>query len=453
MSANSSSMDEVVNHPRIMIVARRIIALGAFIMLLDGFDVQAIGFAASAISHDLGIAVSRFGVVFSSGLIGALLGSLLLSPLADHFGRKPMIVLTVGLFGLFTVATAFATSIEMLCVLRFLAGIGLGGAIPNVIAHCVEYVPASRRGLVVGLLYGGFPVGGMIGAGTAALVIPALGWKSLFFIGGVLPFIVIPAFCLLAPESLQFLAGSAQRSHRLHALMQRLIPDLPSSFRPVGAQLTANRVAVLDVFATGGFRASLLIWIPFFMVLMLLIVMVLWTPALLHQSGLSASGSVLVVALINLGSALGNVWAGRMIDRFGPFVVVPSTIVAGALCLAPMGALVNQSGLLSACAVGAGFFFGAAGGGMMTLSASWYPAHVRATGFGWAYSMGRLGQVVGPLVTGALLAAGLSVTVIFLLAVVPAAIAAISVALLRTLPHASIVAGERRRSFPVPEAH
>jgi AAHS family 4-hydroxybenzoate transporter-like MFS transporter len=446
-------MDEVVNHPSIIIVARRIIALGGAIMLLDGFDVQAIGFAASAICHDLGIAVDRFGVVFSAGLIGALFGSLLLSPLADHFGRKPMIVLTAGLFGLFTVATPVATSIEMLCVLRFLAGIGLGGAIPNVIAHCVEYVPARRRGLVVGLLYGGFPVGGMIGAATAALVIPTFGWKALFFIGGILPFVVIPVFCLLAPESLQFLASSAQRSRKLQALMQRLLPELTRSFKPVLVQPAKDRVAVLDVFATGGFRATLLIWIPFFMVLMLLIVMVLWTPALLRQSGLSASGSVLVVALINLGSALGNVWAGRMIDRFGPFIVVPLTIVAGAICLAPMGTLVNLSALLSVCAVGAGFFFGAAGGGMMTLSASWYPAHVRATGFGWAYSMGRLGQVVGPLVTGGLLAAGLSVTVIFLLAAVPATIAAISVALLRTLPHASIVAGERLRSFAVPEAH
>lgn len=446
-------MEDLISLPQIKPVARRIIALGCLIILLDGFDTQAIGFAASSMSQDLGIAVRHFGVVFSAGLVSALLGAFILSPLADRFGRKPIIELTVAIFGLFTLATVFATSLETLCLLRFLAGIGLGGAIPNIISHCVEYAPARRRGFVVGLLYAGFPVGGMLGAGIASLIIPTLGWQALFIIGGILPFVLIPMFHLWAPESVQFLANSPRRAAKLRALLQRLAPELPTTFNMARERPAQKRSAISEVFAAGGVTGSLLIWLPFFMILLLLIVMVLWTPALLQQSGLSASQSVLVVGLINLGSALGNIWVGRTIDKFGPFLIIPLVVIGGTICLAPMGALINTPTLLSACAVGSGFFFGAAASGMLTLSASWYPAHVRATGLGWAYSMGRLGQVIGPLLTGGLLAADLSVQLIFVLTAVPAACAALSIMLLRTLPHAAIIDRQRQEVTPAPEIH
>ncbi|WP_053184443.1 MFS transporter [Pseudomonas thivervalensis] len=453
MTQTPSTIEDLISLPQIKPVARRIIALGCLIILLDGFDTQAIGFAASSMSQDLGIAVRHFGVVFSAGLVGALLGAFILSPLADRFGRKPIIELTVAIFGLFTLATVFATSLETLCLLRFLAGIGLGGAIPNIISHCVEYAPARRRGFVVGLLYAGFPVGGMLGAGIASLIIPTLGWQALFIIGGILPFVLIPMFHLWAPESVQFLANSPRRAAKLRALLQRLAPELPTTFNMARERPAQKRAAISEVFAAGGVTGSLLIWLPFFMILLLLIVMVLWTPALLQQSGLSASQSVLVVGLINLGSALGNIWVGRTIDKFGPFLIIPLVVIGGTICLAPMGTMINTPMLLSACAVGSGFFFGAAASGMLALSASWYPAHVRATGLGWAYSMGRLGQVIGPLLTGGLLAAGLSVQLIFVLTAVPAACAALSIILLRTLPHAANIDRQRQEVTPVPEVH
>ncbi|WP_145338307.1 MULTISPECIES: MFS transporter [unclassified Pseudomonas] len=446
-------MEDLISLPQIKPVARRIIALGILIILLDGFDTQAIGFAASSMSQDLGIAVRHFGVVFSAGLVGALLGAFILSPLADRFGRKPIIEFTVAIFGLFTFATVFATSLEALCLLRFLAGIGLGGTIPNIISHSVEYVPEHRRGFVVGLLYAGFPVGGMLGAGIASLVIPTLGWEALFIIGGILPFVLIPMFHLLVPESVQFLANAPHQIAKLQALLQRLAPALPQTFNATWERPVQKKTAISEVFAAGGFTGSFLIWLPFFMILLLLIVMVLWTPALLKQSGLGASESVLVVGLINLGSALGNVWVGRTIDKFGPFLIIPLVVIGGTICLAPMGALINIPMLLSACAVGSGFFFGAAASGMLTLSASWYPAHVRATGLGWAYSMGRLGQVAGPLLTGGLLSVGLSVQFIFILTAVPAACAALSIMLLRTLPHAANVDKQRQEVMPTPEVH
>lgn len=446
-------MDTIVNHPRIKPISRRVVALGALIILLDGFDVQAIGFAATAISADLGIRTEQLGIVFSAGLVGALLGAFALSPLADRFGRRPIIELTVAMFGLFTLLTVFARSIEALCALRFLAGIGLGGAIPNVISHCIEYMPARRRGFVVGLLYAGFPIGGMLGAGFAALVMPMLGWKSLFVVGGLLPLLVIPAFHALAPESLQFLANAPKRSGQFKALLKRLAPDLEGTLQtsPGGAGRPKSPIA--DVFRAGGVLGSVLLWIPFFMVMVLLIVMVLWTPTLLQQSGLSITHSVLIVGLINLGSALGNVIAGRLIDRLGQFVVVPACIVAGTACLAPMGLLDHTPWLLSACAVGSGFFIGAAASGMMSLAAAWYPVHVRATGFGWAYSMGRLGQFVGPLIPGLMIGAGLGVTAIFGAMALPAAAALIAILMLRGLPHAVQVERERRSGLSLPQAH
>nr|WP_315400969.1 MFS transporter [uncultured Duganella sp.] len=452
MTQDTPMMEAIVEHPNIKTTARRVVTLGALIILLDGFDTQAIGFAATALARDLGIPMSQMGIVFSAGLVGALLGAFILSPLADRFGRKPIIQLSIAVFGLFTLFTALATSLEMLCALRLLAGIGLGAAIPNVISHCIEFVPPRRRGVVVGLLYAGFPVGGMIGAGISAVVLPMFGWKSIFIIGGLLPLALLPVFHWLAPESLQYLASSPRRAARLRSLIQQLAPDFPLNFK-ADVQTAAKRSAASEVFATGGLLGNALLWIPFFMILLMLIIMVLWTPSLLEKSGMGASHAVLVVGLINLGSALGNILAGRTIDRYGPFVVIPCVVMVGAFCLAPMGLLTELPWVLAAAAIGSGFFVGASAAGMMALSSAWYPVHVRATGFGWAYSVGRLGQLVGPLIPGYLLTQGLSVSHIFPLMAVPASIAAVAIILLRQLPHARSVDRQRHQDLTVPAVH
>lgn len=432
MERQKVSVVEVIDSQGLSPLAKRLLTICGLVVLIDGFDTQAIGFAASSMARDLNIPIQQFGPIFSAGLFGAMLGALFLSPLSDRFGRKPTLVAAIAFFSVFTLLTAFSTTVTELVVARFMAGIGLGGAIPNVISLCSEYAPRSKRGMAIGLLYAGFPLGGMIGGLSAAKLIPALGWHSIFFIGGVLPLVLVILVILTIPESWQFMVGKPKHASRLNRVMQRLDPRFSANRDYVSTEHTTEGAALSRLFADGRLAGTLLLWVPFFMILLLLVVMVLWTPALLKEAGISSEQGAIITALINLGSAVGTAIIGRLIDKIGPYVIIPVVIAVGAACVAPMGLMTDSPLALAALAVSGGFFVGSAASGLLVLAALSYPVSVRATGVGWAYSMGRVGQVVGPIAAGGLLAAGFKVDQIFLFSVAPAAAAILAVVLLRT---------------------
>jgi AAHS family 4-hydroxybenzoate transporter-like MFS transporter len=410
-----------------------VLSICFLIVVMDGYDTQAIGLVAAAISRDLGIALPQVGWLFSSGLLGSAAGACLLGPLGDHLGRKRMLLCAMLLFAVCTLATPWCTTFSGLLACRLCAGLGLGGAIPNVLAMAAEYTPLPRRGLVTGLLFAGFPCGGFLGAMTAARMVPTAGWQAVFYIGGAVPL-------LLAAIAQRVLPGSRPLPIRIPAIAG--MPAAPraalllaslSAWRGATRGGSAGRdtgISLGRVVCALGLPTTILLWASSILCFVILIDVGLWTPVLLSARGIDAVHAVIVSGLFNLGSAVGTAAGGRALDRFPARAVLPACFLAGACAIAGLArAGASVAGLYSA-AMPAGACIGAASAGVLALAVDVYPAPIRASGVGWVIGMGRAGQVLGPLAVGALIGHGLPVQMVFLTIALPALCGALSARLL-----------------------
>lgn len=386
----------------------RIVALCSLVAMLDGADSASIAIAATTIAGKLNFPMSAFGVVFSAATLGAMVGAMTFGPLADRFGRKRFLLVAAALFGVFTVATAYADSYSSLVVCRILAGLGLGGATPCFLALVSEYMPRRMRGTMVSVLWAAFPLGIMLGGFLNAWLVARFGWQSIFVVGGALPLILVAVLALTLPESLQLLIGKRGDTARARRILARLSPTAPRS----DALLTVERdrlpgVPVKHLFLEGRGVSTVLLWVPFFAAFGVLAVVVFFTPALLRNSGVpaAASAGALVNAFHGLGGLIGMALAGRLVDRFGPTTVLSTALVIGAACTAALGMSIASVPMAATATALVGVFVGIAGSGSIALSSLIYPTEIRATGIGWGMAMGRAGQVVAPLVAARMIGA------------------------------------------------
>jgi AAHS family 4-hydroxybenzoate transporter-like MFS transporter len=401
------------------------------IAVLDGFDTQTIGMLVPAIAKELGIPIKAFGPVFSAGLVGMLLGAVVLGPLADRFGRKTMIVLSSLLFGSLSFATAYATSFDELLVFRFFTGIGLGGALPNALSLAAEYAPKKYARTTVATLMCGMPLGAVLGGVVSSILLPLHGWHSVFIVGGILP-VVVALFALgFMPESARFLIARSGNSARLHGIMRRIAPDLPSTQTYLSPPQQSSAVPVGELFQNGRWRDTVMLWIPYFMNLVVLYFIVSWMPAVLIGSRHAASVGIASITLFSLGGVFGCLAQGPLMNRFGARTVLLSELTSFA-ALALILANWSESYLVVVIvSTLMGVVVQGAQAGFNVLATEIYPTHMRATGVGFAVGIGRIGSICGPLAGGLMLAMQLDVKHIFLASIVPALIAAIAVALNR----------------------
>jgi AAHS family 4-hydroxybenzoate transporter-like MFS transporter len=414
----------------------RIAALCALIAGLDGFDTQAIAYVAPSIGEAWGLDKAAFGPIFGSGLLGLTIGAFLLSPIADRVGRKAVILFCTSVFGLFALLTARAANMEQLLAYRLLTGIGLGGAMPNLIAITNEYAPSRLKATLVTVMFCGFPLGSTIGGAISAPLIARFGWEAVFVLGGVLPVILLPVLWLALPESARFLAMRQDAEARLGPILTRIDPSLaPSIFiaqvRGEAPDRTRQHFPVIELFHEGRGRTTVLLWLAFFMNLLVMYFLVNWLPSLLRGLGLPLSIAIISTAVLNLGGVVGAIVLGRLIDKREPALILGLAYAASALFIVMVAYAGANVALLLAGAALAGF--GVVGGqiGLNAVAASTYPTAVRATGVGWALGVGRIGSIVGPVAGGALLALGWTSQQLILTAVIPALIAAVAVFLLR----------------------
>src|SRR6201747_1620912 len=239
----------------------------AAVLFLDGFDTQGIGYVAPALAREWGLSKGALGPVFSAGLFGLMIGALVFGPLADRIGRKKIIIYSTLAFGIGTLATAFIADVNTLLAIRFLTGLGLGGAMPNAIAMTSEFSPHRRRATMVMVMFCGFSIGAALGGLLAAALIPQFGWRSVFVVGGAAPLLLAPILALRLPESVRFLALTGRANERVAELLARINPG--GAFAR-GTQFAVHEprlagLPVLHLFRDGRTLATLLLWVVFFM--------------------------------------------------------------------------------------------------------------------------------------------------------------------------------------------
>ena len=406
-------------------------------MLVDGFDAQAIGYVAPAMIKDLDIDRSLLGPIFTAGVLGMGLGNMILGLLSDKLGRKPVLIASLVLFGMVTFLKSRADSFGMLLMLQVTAGLGIGGAYPNAIALTSEYVPARRRSLLVTLSAMGFLVGTTCGGFLAAAMLPAVGWRRVFEVGGAIPLVIALATLRFIPASLRQLAEQPNAAPRIRRILARVAPDLdlPADVHFVARQETAGGSPVAELFRAGRATYTLLIWTTVFMLLVATFFVFSWLPTLFASAGLTLADSVLASTAFPIGSALSSLCLAPILRRRWAPAAFSAACVLFAVALATMAAATQSFSMLVAVVFMAGVGSGTQGI-THALNVAVYPTLVRSTGVGWATGIGRLGSMLGPLVGGLLVARHWATGEILQVAAIPALIAAMSTGLMLILPAA-----------------
>ncbi|MBC8746299.1 MULTISPECIES: 3-(3-hydroxy-phenyl)propionate transporter MhpT [Paraburkholderia] len=361
------------------------LALCFLVAVLEGVDLQSTGVAAPRMAHEFGLSVSQLGLAFSAGMFGLLPGAMIGGRLADRIGRKRVLMISMAIFGIFSIATAQVWSFESLLIARVLTGIGLGGAMPNLIALSSEAVDPRHRNTAVSVMYCGMPLGGALAALIAVLSAGAAAWRHIFYVGGAGPLIVIPLLMMLLPESREFATGSRE-----------------------SATLDKPLLSTREVlFGEGRAAATIGIWISFFCTLIVLYFLLNWLPSLTVGRGMSRSQAGIAQIFFNVGSVIGVLGIGLLMDRFrqGLSVTAIYACIVGALVALSQVASIET---LSVAVLFAGMGVVGAQSMLYALSAASYPTSVRGTGVGAAVAVGRVGSIVGPVAAGQLLSMGKS---------------------------------------------
>jgi AAHS family 4-hydroxybenzoate transporter-like MFS transporter len=392
----------------------KLLATCASVLFLDGFDTQAIGYVAPALAKEWGLTKGALGPVFSAGLFGLMIGALVFGPLADRIGRKKIIILSTLAFGIGSLATAFVQDVNFLLAIRFLTGLGLGGAMPNAIAMTSEFNPRRRRATMVMIMFCGFSVGAALGGLLAAALIPQFGWRSVFVVGGVAPLLLVPILSLRLPESVRFLALTGRAHQRVAELLATINPK--AAFAP-GTQFVIHEpelrgIPVQHLLRDGRAPVTLLLWVVFFMSLLDLYFLSNWLPTVLNDLGASVSSASAIGSMLQVGGVVGTFALGSVIDRFS-FRALALVYFIAVFAVGAIGQLGHSVVFVTMAIFAAGFCIVGGQIAANALAAGFYPTSVRATGVGWALGIGRVGSIVGPLIGGALLSAKWSTASVF----------------------------------------
>jgi len=403
----------------------------AAIVFVDGFDAQAMGYVAPALTAALHIPRSVLGSVIASGLFGMMVGALVSGPVADRVGRKPVLVASALVFGVGSLLTATAHTVGSLMAFRVLTGLGMGGAMPNAIALTSEYMPRRRRGTAVTTMICGFSLGAAVGGFVAAAIIPRFGWESVFVVGGTVPLVIAATALAVLPDSIRFLLVKGGRDGQVRGYLGRIAPEavIPPTLSAGGDEHKAGGAfAVTELFTQGRATSTVLIWVVYFMNLLNLYFLNSWLPTIMSDAGIPVSTAIRLTSLFQVGGIGGALVLGGVLDRHFSFLVLAACALWAALSVFFVGQAGASVPLLAIAITSAGL--GVIGGqnASHVLTAELYPTRIRSTGVGWALGIGRIGSIVGPILGGQLLAPGIAMRQVFWAAAVPALIAAVAAA-------------------------
>lgn len=408
-----------------------LLMLTALALVIDGFDAQAMGYVAPSVIAEWQVSKAALGPVFSASLFGMLLGALGLSVLADRVGRRPVLIGSTLAFAALMLATPLVTTIPALIALRFLTGLGLGCIMPNAMALVGEFSPQAHRVKRMMLISCGFTVGAALGGFVSAALIPAFGWRAVFYVGGAVPLALGVAMIFALPESLQFLVlkGHAARAKAWLATFDPALAIGPGT-RLVVRERNGEGAPVAELFRAGRTPVTLLLWSISFMNLIDLYFLSNWLPTVMRAAGYTPGTAVLVGTTLQTGGVIGTLLLGWFIERHGFVRVLFASFACAAVFVGLIGSVAHVLPWLLVAVFAGGFCIVGGQPAVNALAGQYYPTALRSTGIGWSLGIGRVGSVLGPLVGGQLIALQWSDAALFHAAAVPVVCSALFVIVL-----------------------
>ena len=415
-----------------------LLGLCFLIVATDGMDVAIMGFLAPGIIKEWGISRAVFGVVMSAAPLGLAAGALLVGPLADQYGRKALLMTAIGLFGAFSMLSAYSNGVVSLSALRFLTGLGLGAAMPTTTTLLSEYLPERSRGMLLTLMFTGFNLGSaLVGFGAAALL-PDYGWRVVLMVGGAIPLFSLPFYIWLVPESARFMVVRNRSSDDVARTLRRVCGGaFLANTQFIISEPPVQKGMPVGVLLSPAYRKiTFALWATYFMGLLVIYLLNGWLPTMIKDAGLPIEKAANLTALFQLGGTVGALVVGFYMDKFTPNRVIATAYVGGAIFILLLASGSVLSSLFAAYVLLAGFCMSGAQTGMNAFAPSCYPTAVRGTGVSWMLGIGRFGSISGSFAGGLMLSMGWGFSAVIAILAVPATIAALSIVFATFAPRA-----------------
>jgi len=451
-AASKINIGELLENSTIGPLQIRVFLLCMICLIMDGFDVQAMGYVAPAIVQDWGIPRALLGGVFAAANFGVLIGSLVFSMVADKIGRRPVLIGATLFFSAMAIATAYAQNVQQLLWLRFIAGIGMGCIMPNATALIGEFSPKRSRVTFMMCITVGFTGGAALAGLVSLWMIPAFGWRSVFIFGGAVPLVIALLMLWGLPESLQFLAVSGRNRTTLARWLKKLDPALriDASTEFVANEERRSGVPAVHLFRDGRGVTTVLIWVVNFMNLLVLYSISNWLPTVVTSMGYDAQIAVWMGLWLQVGGTIGAFGLAWLIARGGFMPMLTATFALATVSIALIGQPGISLVLLGFIVFVAGWAVIGGQPGINALSATFYPTYLRSTGLGWGLGIGRIGAIVGPYIGGMLIGLQWGPQELFYATAVPALISTLTlIALSFTIKLPDQATAQR----PAPIAH
>jgi MFS transporter, AAHS family, 4-hydroxybenzoate transporter len=427
--ASSTSVEWALENQRLGSLQIRVAVLCTLIQICDGYDINSIGWAVPSLIHTWHLPPPAFTTAFLWSSVGIMIGALAAGPIGDRLGRRPLLMGSLTIFGIASLASAFAGSLGALSILRFFTGLGIGGAFPGAASLAGDYAPRRLRATMIMATFTGAPIGGFLGGQIVALLLhQGFAWPVIFMLGGAFPLVLVLVIAAWLPESPRFLAARAGLAARERALLERLDIAPGQVERHTIDLARGNPIKML--FGEGYALQTLLLWVIFFCSLLNLFLFAYWLPTVLNLIGFTPGQAVFASSLRDFGAIWAALYLGLAIDRIGPERSLAFHYAAGAVFIALIALVAMPYAALLAVIFLSGLTIIGSQTGANATCGKLYPARMRTSGLGWALGVGRLGGIAAPALGGYLLALKLPPREIFLSACLFAIIAAVATGLL-----------------------
>ncbi|RJS63989.1 MFS transporter [Priestia filamentosa] len=419
---------EIINKSKFNRFHLRLLLWSFLIIAFDGYDLVVYGTAVPILIDKWNLTAVEAGAMGSYGLFGMMFGAIFFGTLADRIGRKNVIAITLIFFSLFTFLCGFAETPTLFSTFRFLAGLGLGGIMPNVIALLTDYAPKSIRSMIVSIVLCGYSIGGILAPLLGIFLIPTFGWESIFWFAG-LPLLALPFMYKQLPETASHLIRTGKKEELISTLSK---VDNEFAFNEndeiIEVKAPETKVPILGLFKDNRSLSTIMFWIAFFSCLLMVYGLNTWLPKLMIEAGYGLTSSLAFLIALQGGAIVGTLIIGRLCDKYGFKKMLVPMYASGAIALTLLGFSGNISVIYILVAIAGAATIGAQNIVQAYVS-QYYPPYIRSTALGVASGMGRIGGMLGPLLGGFLLTVTLPIHLNFIAFAIPGLIAAITLAL------------------------